>query len=60
MAFTSSYNLFSLLVGRLLTNGGGDDDDEVEEEEELEEDLDGKKRKPAVVWHLLDKVIPFH
>jgi len=60
VAFTSSYNLFSLLVGRLLTNGGGDDDDEVEEEEELEEDLDGKKRKPAVVWHLLDKVIPFH
>ena len=47
VAFTSSYYLFSLLVGRMMTNGGGDDDEE--EEEELEEDLDGKKRKPAVV-----------
>lgn len=49
MAFTSSYNLFSPLVGRMMTNGGGDDDDEEEEVDELEEDLDGKKRKPAVV-----------
>ena len=56
VAFTSSYNLFSPLVGRMMTNGGdGDDDDdddddeEEEEEDELEEDLDGKKRKPAVV-----------
>lgn len=45
MAFTSSYNLFGLLVGRMMTNGSDDD----EEEEELEEDLDGKKRKPADV-----------
>jgi hypothetical protein len=50
VAFTSSYNLFSLLVGRMMTNGGGGgDDDDEEEEEELEEDLNGKKRNPAVV-----------
>jgi hypothetical protein len=46
VAFTSSYNLFSLLVGRMMTNGSDDDE---EEEKELEEDLDGKKRKSAVV-----------
>jgi hypothetical protein len=48
VAFTSSYNLFGLLVGRMMTNGSDDDDDDDEKEEELEEDLDGKK-KPAVV-----------
>ena len=61
VAFTSSYNLFSLLVGSLMTIGG--DDDEDEEEEELEEDLDDKKRKPAVVCPYCVasvKVIPFH
>ena len=48
VAFTSSCNHFSLLVGRMMTNGGGGGGGD-EEEEELEEDLDGKKRKPAVV-----------
>jgi len=32
----------------MMTNGGGGGGGD-EEEEELEEDLDGKKRKPAVV-----------
>jgi hypothetical protein len=31
VALTFSYNLFSLLVGRMMTNGGGDEDEEEEE-----------------------------
>ena len=39
MALTYSYNLFSLLVCRMMTNGDYDDE---------EEELDGKKRELTV------------
>jgi len=65
VAFTSSYNLFSLLVGRMMSNGGDDDDDE-EEEERRSWRRTWMARKENLqlcahtVWHLLDKVVPFH